>query len=111
MFFNTQKTIDNFLSDLVKQANFSCSPFETTMVFLCLLSHLYVHLVSDDPTTKIASKDRSRIAVPITSALTVKALDSARKIWSDYQKSSATNLQGWKANLQDSEKNILHPFY
>lgn len=100
IFFNTQITVDNFLSDLVKQATFSWPRFETTMVLLCILSHLYVHWISDDP-TKIASNDKSRIAVPITSALTVKALDSARKIWNDYQKSSATNLQGWKAKLQD----------
>jgi hypothetical protein len=74
---------------------------------LCLLSHLYVHWISDDP-TKITSYDKSRIAVPITSALTVKALDSARKIWNDYQRSSATKPQTLKAKLQDS--NIKIPY-
>jgi hypothetical protein len=99
--FNTQKVIDTFLSDIVKQATFSLPRFEAAMIVLCLLSHLYVHWISDDP-TKITSYDKSRIAVPITSALTVKALDSARKIWNDYQRSSATKLQTLKAKLQDS---------
>lgn len=100
VFFNTQKTIDIFLSDIVRQSTFSWPRFETAMVFLCILSHLYVHWISDDP-TKISSYDKSRIAVPITSALTVKALDSARKIWNDYHKSLAPQIQAWKVKLHN----------